>query len=684
MSARPRKSNASVQPLPAITFPVLRRLSVQGYELYPGRNRKGIVHDFDNGVTVIAGVNGLGKTTLLNLIFRLLVGPRDPKKATNFEPGVASKELIRSKDRDYFSQRVADGAVDATAEGAFGFGSKTLVITRSLQDLSLVALFLDGSPVALDEDIFGDTVTRLCGVADPYDFDFVVRHLVFFLERRVPLFWNEHGQFEIFRILFFEAEMARELSNRATEIRVQDSHFRNMRWSLNQREQAYAEAKANQEKISQDAHELALLEAAIAVNEEARNRSTAELLNLTQVRRKRISELESKRLDHEEIVRGLQNDRQQFFARSFPTMPKAAAYIVGQLAAGGGCLVCGNKHQSAGARINSLLKKGVCPLCESPPNAQENVIPVGVVDAARIRDAEKRELQLQQELTKLESVVTAQDQEIASLLDHRDTEEREIAAIRRQTEEIRARVEGAPLQDELERELKQNRAELDKLRRELFRNRAHYHKLLSKARDRMLKLVEQIKSNFEAYASTFMAETCQLNYEPAEIRIGQEGDTFQCPNFNLLMTSATSPKDGSQRDGPDDVSESQREFIDLAFRMALIATVTQNQTSSMLIVETPESSLDSLFVEQAGSLLRQFARGIKRNAGNVLIASSNLNRENMIPSLLGLDGKRVAERERIATRGIINLLDLAAPNAAMRHNGQRYRAELRQLIRGRR
>ena len=33
--------------------------------------------------------------------------------------------------------------------------------------------------------------------ASRYDFDFLVRYLVFFLEQRVPLFWNERGQIEV-------------------------------------------------------------------------------------------------------------------------------------------------------------------------------------------------------------------------------------------------------------------------------------------------------------------------------------------------------------------------------------------------------------------------------------------------------------------------------------------------------
>ena len=59
----------------AIHLPVVERLRVLNYPLYPGSSRQGLDLSFDRGVTVIAGINGIGKTTLLNLLLRMLVGP---------------------------------------------------------------------------------------------------------------------------------------------------------------------------------------------------------------------------------------------------------------------------------------------------------------------------------------------------------------------------------------------------------------------------------------------------------------------------------------------------------------------------------------------------------------------------------------------------------------------------------
>lgn len=63
-----------------IKLPVMRRLSIRNYSLYPGANGQGLDLEFPAGVTVLAGINGVGKTTLLNLLMRMLLGPTERGK----------------------------------------------------------------------------------------------------------------------------------------------------------------------------------------------------------------------------------------------------------------------------------------------------------------------------------------------------------------------------------------------------------------------------------------------------------------------------------------------------------------------------------------------------------------------------------------------------------------------------
>ena len=61
-----------------IRLPILQHLRVEDYGLFPGDPEgSGIAWDFPDGLTLIAGINGLGKTTLLMMILRSFTGPFD-------------------------------------------------------------------------------------------------------------------------------------------------------------------------------------------------------------------------------------------------------------------------------------------------------------------------------------------------------------------------------------------------------------------------------------------------------------------------------------------------------------------------------------------------------------------------------------------------------------------------------
>ena len=101
------ESAAEAPSLPNIALPVFRSLKVTGYELFPGADNAGIDRPILPGVTVLAGINGLGKTTLLNVMLRLLVGPFNPQKVNPFEVGAKSHELVGWKHaRRFFRSRV--------------------------------------------------------------------------------------------------------------------------------------------------------------------------------------------------------------------------------------------------------------------------------------------------------------------------------------------------------------------------------------------------------------------------------------------------------------------------------------------------------------------------------------------------------------------------------------------------
>jgi hypothetical protein len=145
------------------------------------------------------------------------------------------------------------------------------------------------------------------------------------------------------------------------------------------------------------------------------------------------------------------------------------------------------------------------------------------------------------------------------------------------------------------------------------------------------------------------------------------------------------------------VSESQKEFIDLAFRLAIMQATTVRRPS-MMVIETPEASLDSIFISRAGRLLARYAAG-GGAVGNRLIASSNLNKEDMIPALFGLASEEeyvawwADRRHKAQPPGsssaiplgdrpdrVLNLLDVAAENRAVEENRAGYLLRYRRAL----
>jgi len=105
--------------LPMIRFPVLTFLRVENYGLFPGKPvGKGVEWDFKKGLCLIAGINGLGKTTLLTMLLRVFSGPFDltgdglPERLESVIP--ESPILLRTRVLRYFAQRVADQGREAT------------------------------------------------------------------------------------------------------------------------------------------------------------------------------------------------------------------------------------------------------------------------------------------------------------------------------------------------------------------------------------------------------------------------------------------------------------------------------------------------------------------------------------------------------------------------------------------
>jgi len=668
--------------LPGICLPVFVRIDVDGYELFPGRNGNGLHHVFKPGVTVVAGINGIGKTTLLNVMLRLLVGPFNPEKVTPSEVGAKSHELVRWKTKDFFRSRVGDEAASAVATADFVIGKHKLTVKRNLSDLSLVALIYDTQELEPNEAEYERVVKEASNCSSRYDFDFLVRYLVFFLEQRVPLFWNERGQIEAFRILLCESQLANELSSKQDEIQQKDSQYRNLHWHAKQRRNALTQHRFNQSQANATSARIA------ALQEQFRGHAVSDrgLIDAINETAGEQSSLKTKilltKIELEESQRKYEGLQQEYLISAFPKMDESVRYMFSNLLSENGCIACGSKSSHGHERMQRLLSKHDCPVCESSPTEQERQGTATPPNTNELTIAAKEMLRLQKSVTELNKAEALSGNQLRQLAVERKLNQAAWNSVREELTRLNVQL---PIEPDtikaLQAQVDSDTADLNDKNAELNRLYVEYEELLTEIRVRVDSISESVQQYFSQYAQSFLAEKCYLGLSSYKEKLGQL-KKFDYPCFNVYMTSATSPNRETERDGQEDVSESQREFIDLAFRMALISAVTPADTRAMLIIETPEASLDAYFVDQAGALLREF--GALSEEGNIVIVSSNLNRQNMISALLGFteSEEQWPEVEEVNAR-VINMLKECAPNAALRDRGTLYEETLSEATMGR-
>jgi len=395
-----------------------------------------------------------------------------------------------------------------------------------------------------------------------------------------------------------------------------------------------------------------------------------ELLEVDSARRQaRLRVLKSEQ-EREAQFRSIERIKLAAIGAQFPSRSETARYILARLLADQDCIVCGNHVPEVAADYAARIEHARCVLCGSDIANSEvlssadgdgfnSEVKQAIVDLERVeanlaearRALEEAEADYQShvaQIGKLRERINNRSGRIDLLVRQLPPEEAGMHKQRSQLALLRDRVE----------ELKAQLAS----KRELF------GEFVEEINREIVKSKEAIKTSFEQYAKGFLLEQCQLTWAPQKAKVGQTGKSFEFPAFVLDMAGADFPSP-VRRSGPEQVSESQREFIDLAFRMALMSVASDG--SSSLVMDAPESSLDAVFAPRAAEVFSRFA---DPTSGNRLLITSNLVEGQLIPSLIEF----ISRDERAAR--VVDLVKIAAPTAAVREQRSEYENVLRRLL----
>ena len=646
-----------------IHLPVLNQLTVEGYGMYPGTtDAPGLSIKFGPGVTLVVGANGLGKSTLVYMVFRLLSGPYELQGGGEGNALGGKRIEIRrlyAWEAQTFALRVTDGATAATATLRYSIADQEYEVRRRLSDLSLEEFRVIGSEVHYTtEDQVQSVISSASGINTFGEWILALRLLMFYFEDRRALVWDKSAQRQLLRILFLSPEMSEEWSRQFREILELDSDVRNTTYVLNKEERAVRRGETALTQSPEIRQQISVLEAA-----QVKDQSILEELSDAYVGTQ--SERDAARLSFLRAEQQLEDARRtrerlelRILETAFPSTSETARYIVAHLVSEDACLTCSSQVPGYAEELRDRLARSACPVCGSEfsrPATEEGVdgsLPDAVAAVERAKDhlASSRERRERAEgayaaaldsVAELTARVSAREAELVSLVRRLPPED---ADVKERRDSVAAR---------------QGRLASDRER--LNRMRVAFIELQTGVNSIVVESADAVKEAFEAYASGFLYEECTLSWAIYRDRVGEGGPLVDFPSFQLDMTGASfdSPV---RRDGPEFVSESQREFIDLSFKMALIAVAAGEAGS--IIIDAPESSLDAVFAARAADVLTRFAMS---SPATRLVVTSNLVDGDLIPELLQQSGITSPDDDRV-----VDLLEIAEPTAAVRQRRDEY------------
>ena len=670
-----------------LNLPIITKIEVDDYGLFPGVDGEGqLSRDFENGLTLIVGVNGLGKTTLVTMMLRAITGPYDltgwgiPTTLDAALPELPTR--LRKPTIDFFAQRVADGAAEASVTLHAKFGSTTVSIERALGDLSLVSFWVSGKARELPsaradrEAEYQKSICELFNLSSFIDVLLVLHHIVFLTDKRSGALWDENAQRQILRAICLDKNKARKVADSEREYLKLDSHFRNTRAQLRKFERQLSAAISAEESSPQVRAKLKATTGALDGLTLKAQVLESRLDELDEGRRSARLQLEKAKVEEEQTSGEIERTKYSALMYMFPRMEDSARLLMSRILADEECLVCGSDATAKKNELERLLKKGSCPACGSDPSAQRFQAPSAKFEKAKMNRALKS-------LGIASKELEFSRRNFDKLSADYDSALSELTELRAQIDEFRSQASKLSVKLPTSSERVQNlRSTVDAMTETMKSEHADsliakkkYGRALSQGREEILSAERKLSARFSHYTSTLMAEQARLVRITSEAKVGQSADHFRVPAFVPEMAAANRPG-LTRRQSLNDVSESQMELIDLAFRLALIHVSTGRRSSSF-VMETPEASLDGIAMTRVGQALCEYA-----NTGqNRLIVTSNLTNAGLITAMFGGKAKTKKEQANRKSR-VVNLLDEAAPNQALLKDSRKYRRLLDDCLTG--
>lgn len=668
-----------------VQLPVLTELNVTNYEMFPGDPPgSGLRWSFHEGVTVVAGINGLGKTTLLTMILRAFTGRYDlTGEGASALLGVTLPERPVRLNRPHiqlFQYRVSDGAANAKVELSTQIGDNVFCITRRLDNLVLESMAIDGTPVSLPrgadarETLFQSTITGLIGLSSFVDVLLVLHYVILFYENRPGALWDTDAQRHLLRAMSLTPEDATHFADLERRLQKADSQARNVHARITRTEKrlhralqleagaerVLAELSAEQELLDADLQNAARLEAVLEDFDEQRR--TARRAH------------QRAKIEREQADGAIERLKYAALITHFPSMDQTTRLTLSRIMADGICIACESPAEERQAQLEQQVSQGLCPICGSRPKTEDGLVTGLEFDQARLTRELDRAARAKREETLQGEQSATHDRAYREALVEWENLQQCIHERTKRNRKLKRQLPDSVTVNQYRSELDSLRADHNHWQAERGSRLEELRQLLAERREEITARSGQLIAEFSRIVETLLVEDVrlvQIQHRPRYLEApGPTDQQLEVPAYGADMASPARPE-LSRRDNPSKVSESQRELIDLAFRLALVSVFGGTST---FVMETPEASLDAIAMDRVGNALAEFAT----SPGNCLLITTNLTNAGVISSIFQATEPHSAPTQRL--QRVINLLQVALPNRALLQDRSQYEALLRDAI----
>lgn len=621
-----------------IYLPELQSIHLRNYTLYP--NGLDYTFDFIKGVNLVLGGNGMGKTTFVNLIKYAIIG--NYKKRFDFRRTYKEKLIERRQENSatYFSNRmdasVITDAEDPFVELTFMIHDTEFRVIRDLQEIKILSFYVNGVKIngeqitqskyekLSDEDKRPFLLYKYEKEIEKHsniDFDDLivfVNEVLFFGEDHKTIMWNNSSsddsfdiQDELFNKFFNDPQLDKDRQEALRQSRYFDSLSRHRSEDMRAIRKVLDRIDESKKRKLTDDISLRIIE----LKEKITNASML-LTRMQQEQKERQARIET-----------LENEINLASSRIVETEKKKA-----KLESQRNSQIWETVHPSYYKFERNIRLNHVCPLCNKPNETLVSKV-INDPDNCFVCD-----LPLEKHTA---DDLTCQYKEVQSILNstynYINEKKREISRLEKVIKEsdIKFGEQGAYIRNlnGVLRELQyanaqdaQGGGEIQPFLEEMERLQKDKDDFQRKSLEEDSKAVEiskrmeleitenvlQFSRLFSIYAEQFLGVECKLTYTKL--------NNDKTMRFYPVIGGIT-------RKNEEELSESQRFFIDHSFRMAILTFFYQCPT--FYIVETPDSSLDISYEHNAAKVFLQFLE-----RPNSIIITSNLNNSTFLRYLI--------------------------------------------------